>query len=435
MRGLLGLILLVPLLSPAQDGGQQSDVPGDDPWAEEWDDWSEESDATPWTGFLEGALGYRIEDDPLVADSATLEEFRWRVEHSWQPGGLVLALKADLGYDGIENDVIADFRDLTASLSAGDGTDVKAGRQVQTWGVGDLLFLNDLFPKDYVSFFAGREDEYLKAPGDSLRITHYASLLNADFVWTPRFEPDVYLTGERFSFFSPLAGGNVAPDPPLDAVEPDDDFANGEFALRLFRSVGGTEFAAYFYRGFFKQPTALTDDLQATFTAMSAYGASVRRPLGPGLFSGEFAWYDSRSDGSGSDPDTPNSQLRYLAAYEWEARPNFTVGLQYYVEQTLDYDRLLENSPFPGFEPDEYRQVVTNRLTWRLARDRYTLSLFTFWSPSDADYYLRPVFTWRRDDHWQFIAGANLFGGDEPHTFFNQLRDASNLYLRLRYNY
>jgi hypothetical protein len=245
----------------------------------------------------------------------------------------------------------------------------------------------------------------------------------------------VYLTGERFSFFSPLAGGNVAPDPPLDAEEPDDDFGNGEFSLRLFRSVGGTELAAYFYRGFFKQPTALTDDLQATFAAMSAYGTSIRRPLGPGLVAGEFAWYDSRDDGSGSDPYTPNSQLRYLAAYEWEARPNFTVGLQYYVEQTLDYDRLLENSLFPGFEPDEYRQVITNRLTWRLARDRYTLSLFTFWSPSDADYYLRPAFTWRRDDHWQFVGGANLFGGEEPHTFFNQLQDASNLYLRLRYNY
>ena len=62
---------------------------------------------------------------------------------------------------------IADVRDLTLSFSAGASTDVSIGRQVITWGTGDLVFLNDLFPKDFVSFFAGRDDDYLKAPGDA----------------------------------------------------------------------------------------------------------------------------------------------------------------------------------------------------------------------------------------------------------------------------
>lgn len=424
------LLLLLPVFAFAQDS-----APAEDPWADEWDDWTEEDDAVAWTGFFEAAAGVRLQDDVLVDDSETLAELRWRVERSWEPAGVTLDLKADLGYDAVESNLVADFRDLTAAFSVGSSTDIKLGRQVQTWGVGDLVFLNDLFPKDYVSFFAGRDDEYLKAPGDSVRVTYYGSLLNADFVWTPRFEPDVYLTGERFSFFSPLAGGNVAPNPPLDAKEPAHGFDNGEFALRLFRSVRGTEVAAYFYHGFFKQPTALTDDLRATFAPLGAYGASIRRPIGAGLFSGELAWYDSRDDRDGTDPLIPNSQLRYLAAYEWEARPNFTIGLQYYVEQTLNHDELLENSSFPEFEPEESRQVITNRLTWRLARERYTASLFTFYSPSDKDFYIRPVFTWRRDDHWQFVGGANLFGGSEPQTFFNQLQDASNVYLRLRYNY
>jgi hypothetical protein len=29
-------------------------------------------------------------------------------------------------------------------------------------------------------------------------------------------------------------------------------------------------------------------------------------------------------------------------------------------------------------------------------------------------------------------AGANIFGGQDPHTFFNQLQDASNAYVRAR---
>lgn len=441
MRYRLLPLLLMPALLYGQSGldedateaGNQ-DAP--DPFAEAaWDDWAEDPAAARFSGFLEAAAGFRLQDDPLVDESATLEEVRGRIESDWQAGDVSIAAKVDLGYDAVERDAIGDFRELTAAFGVGDRTDVKLGRQVQTWGVGDLVFLNDLFPKDYVSFFAGRDDEYLKAPGDSVRISHYSAAVNADFVWTPRFEPDVYLTGERFSFFSPLAGGNVAPEPPLDAVEPAHDADNGEFALRLFRSLAGTEYALYVYRGFFKQPTALTANLEPTFAPMSAYGASLRRPLGRGLLSAEFSWYDSRDDGDGSDPLIPNSQLRVLAGYEWEARPNFTVGLQYYLEQTQDYDELLAASPFPSYEPEEYRHLLTNRLSYRWARDAFALSLFTFWSPSDEDVYLRPSFTWRRDDHWQLVAGANLFGGTEPQTFFNQLRDASNAYLRLRYNY
>ena len=145
--------------------------------------------------------------------------------------------------------------------------------------------------------------------------------------------------------------------------------------------------------------------------------------------------YDSRDDRDGENPLLPNDQLRYLLGYEWEAKPNFTVGLQYYIEWTLDHDALMANSPYPQYEPDEFRHLLTNRLTYRAGRDKYTWSLFTFFSPSDSDFYLRPVFTYRHSDTWSLTAGANLFGGSDEHTFFNQLQDASNAYLRFKYSY
>ena len=249
------------------------------------------------------------------------------------------------------------------------------------------------------------------------------------------FEPDVYLTGERFSFFSALVGQNVAPRPPLSAIEPKKTFENGEFALRLFRTVEGREYAAYGYYGFFKQPIALTADLLPTFAPLTAIGASVRQPAGPGLLNAEVSFYGSRDDRDGTNPLIPNSQFRFLMGYEWEAVTNFTVGLQYYLEWTTDHDALIANSPTPEFEPDEYRHMITNRLTYRAGRDKYTYSLFTFWSPSDKDVYLRPQFTYRYSDQWTLTAGGSIFAGDKPQTFFSQLEDASNLYVRLRYNY
>ena len=94
----------------------------------------------------------------------------------------------------------------------------------------------------------------------------------------------------------------------------------------MFRTVDSREFAAYLYHGFFKQPNALTPDLEATFAPLTSIGASLRQPMGPGLFNVEMSYYDSRDDRDGSDPLTPNDQFRFLAGYEWEAKPNFTVG-------------------------------------------------------------------------------------------------------------
>ena len=417
------LLLLFPVLSVAQD----------DIWDDE--DWADEAEGTIWAGFLEAGFGTRLDSDPLPDDRNTLAELRLRVESEWQPGAATISLKADAAYDGIEDQFDADVRDLTAAFAVGNSVDVRVGRQVQTWGTGDLVFLNDLFPKDFVSFFAGRDDDYLKAPGNAVRLTLFSKAANVDFAWTPVFEPDVYLNGDRFSFFSPTAGSNVAPRPPLKAREPDETLDNGEFALRLFRTVAGKEYALYAYHGYFKQPTAQTPALEPTFAPMTSFGASLRMPLGPGLVHVETSYYVSRNDRAGTDPLVPNDQLRFVAGYEWEPKPNFNVGFQYYLESTRDYSALIDNSPFPEFEPERNRQVLTNRLTYRAGRDKHTISLFTFYSPSDRDFYLRPSYTYRHSDQWSMTAGGNLFGGSNAHTFFGQLRDASNAYVRIRYHY
>lgn len=422
MRAFLLLICLVTA----------SAFPQEDIWDNEA--WEEDAEATIWTGFVEGGLGRRVQDDAALDRAETLEELRWRVETERAISRLSLGLKADVGYDGVEGDAFFDLRDLVVSFPLGDTLELKVGHQVQTWGTGDLLFVNDLFPKDFVSFFAGRDDEYLKAPGNAIRLTHYNPLVNADFVWTPIFEPDDYITGERFSFFSPQAGTNVAPEPPLSADKPGETFSNGEFAVRLFRTVAGRELALYGYRGFFKQPSAFTPDGSPAFAPLGVYGGSLRQPAGPGLLNAEIAWYDSRDDSDGTDPLIPNGQLRLLVGYEWEAAADFTVGLQYYVEAILHYDELTANGR-SSFLPDEYRHVLTNRLTWRTARERYTWSLFAFLSPTDRDIYLRPQMTLRYSDTWSVVAGGNFFAGADRHTFFGQFEEASNVYLRLRFNY
>jgi len=433
VRFLILLLLISPVAFAQDDAWDES---GDDSWDDNGDGWGDDEKAgLQWTGFIDGALGSRWDTDPQTGSKGTLREVRVRVETDWANDVLAIGFKGDAFYDDIIEEFDIEIRDLTLAFSPGKNLDVKLGRQVLTWGTGDLLFLNDLFPKDWVSFFAGRDIEYLKAPSNSARFNLYTSAVNVDFVWTPIFEPDNYLDGERFSFFSPLAGGKVAPDPPFSADEPKKDFKNGEFALRLFRTIKGTEYALYGYRGFFKQPLGLNDQLVPDFPPMTSLGASLRRSQWTGLFNTEVSYYFSRDDRSGTDPLVPNDQFRLLLGFEREAVSNFNVGVQYFLEWTQDHDELIDNSSMPEFEPDEYRHLFTTRLTYRAMMDKLIWSLFVFYSPSDKDYYLRPKLTYRRSDQWTFDAGLSLFGGDEEHTFFGQLDDNSNAYVRVRYNY
>ncbi len=427
--GLFILLLISPFVLAQDDAGD--DDGGD--WGDEWNE--TEKTGLQWTGFVEGGLGSRWDENPQVGRKGTLREIRARVETDWANDLLSVGFKGDALYDDIISEFDVEIRDLTLAFSAGKNLDIKLGRQVLTWGTGDLLFLNDLFPKDWASFFAGRDTEYLKAPSNSARFTLYTHRLNIDFAWTPVFDPDHFLTGERFSFFSPLAGRKVAPDPPLSADKPDRNFKNGEFALRLFKTFKETEYALYGYQGFFKQPFGINAQLMPFFPSMTSLGASLRRSQWSGLFNAEMSYYFSGDDRSGTDPLIPNDQFRLLLGFEREAVTNFNVGVQYYLEWTLDHDKLIENSLTPEFEPDEYRHLFTTRLTYRAMMDKLTWSLFIFYSPSDRDFYLRPKLTWRYSDQWTMVAGLSLLDGADTPTFFGQLDDNSNAYMRVRYNF
>ncbi len=405
---------------------------------DDWDDdtWSAAAETKlQWSGFVEAAAGSRWREDKAVGRHGTLADVRARLETSWQADKYLLSLKADGVLDGISQEVDGEFRELAIAGSPFKGVDVKAGRQVLTWGTGDLLFLNDFFPKDWVSFFAGREDEYLKAASTSIRVTHYSSLVNTDFVWTPGFTSDNFITGQRFSFYSPIAAALVSPEPPLGAKRPARNFRNGEFSMRLFRTWRSGEYAFYAHRGFFKAPSDFSNPSQPRFAPLTSVGASLRRPAWAGIWNLEIAYYASRNDRRGDNADLPNDQVRLLSGFEREWLSKFTVGLQYYLEWTQDYKRLIAGSARPELEVDEYRHLFTTRFTYRSHQDKLIWSLFAFVSPSDHDFYLRPVLNFRYDDNWRFSAGLNLFGGRNIHSFFGQFDDASNAYLRVRYNF
>lgn len=433
--------------SPAEDQGPSlpSGLMSDKP-AQEKKPAADKSSIWPnITGFMEARYGIRLRRDPYEKDTS-IGEARLQVELEKALKKVLFRGTADFYYDTLANEHsiemekgkgFIDLREANFSFSAFGNTDIKVGRQILTWGTGDLLFINDLFPKDWQSFLSGRDTEYLKAPSDAVKVSIYSGAVNVDIVYTPKFDSDRFITGERLSYFNGYR--DAGSDSIVQAERPDNWLKNDEWAVRFFKNINGNEFALYGYRGYWKSPAgADTVTFRNIFPGLYVYGLSIRGQAGKGIGNIEAGYYDSADDSSGDNPFINNGQFRFLAGYEQDLpalASDLTVGFQYYLEHMLDYDEYLRSLPAGSVTADENRHVITARITKLYLNQNLRCSLFTFYSPSDQDMYARPNMNYKISDNLQAELGINLFMGQYSNTFFGQFHNNTNSYMALRYYY
>jgi hypothetical protein len=314
--------------------------------------------------------------------------------------------------------------------------DARIGRQVITWGVGDLLFINDVFPKDFEAFFSGRPMEYLKKGIDGAKVGLYPGFVNFEFIVITSFEPNNYPDPSRFWMFDPMAGITNR-----ETQDPYKDFHKSETALRVYRDVAGFDTSLYYYQGFSRQPSMMPDNpltptkLTLFYPELSVYGASVQGRALSGVLSFETGYYDSRQDRHGTDPMIPNSQTRYLIGYQRQLWEDFTLGLQYYGEYMQDYSAYVQNLPF-GFPQDKrLQQLASVRLTQFMIHQTLRLSFFAFYGLSDRDYLLNPEVKYNLTDAVWIALGGNVFGGEKTYTRFGQIAKNDNVYTQIRYEF
>jgi hypothetical protein len=308
--------------------------------------------------------------------------------------------------------------------------DVRLGRQLLGWGVGDLAFINDVFPKDYAAFFVGRPIEYLKVPSDALRATLGLGSVSADVVAIPFFAPDELPGPDRFSYgFGPISG--IAPRRrELPALS----FANTELAARLTGSVWRSDLALYAYRGFFHAPSPGSDGT-LFFPPLSVYGASLQRNLLGGVVSAEAGYLDSRQDRAGSNPLLPNSSARWLAGFQRELLSDLTFGLQYLGDLMMSHGQYLGALAAGLVGAARYRQTVTFRATVLRKNQTLRFSFLAFYGVTERDFLIVPEGQYQIHDRLTVVLGLNLFGGARSDTTFGTFRDDTNLYAWSRFTF
>ena len=385
-------------------------------------------------GFVEGAAGVRTAESDIHTDQDwILRETRAQIRLDAYGDQGEAFVRLDVVQDQLLNDdTEVELREGWLRFTfPGDRVEVKAGRQALTWGTGDLVFINDRFSKDWESFFAGREDAYLKTPTDALRLGVFGLPMSIDLVLIPEHQEDrLPRPLERFSIPTPAL-------PPIQ--ERPTALENTVGALRLTRYVGNFDVALYGYRGFFNQPLGLDrvneidpDFLVPYYPELSVYGASARGSLLGGVTWVEGGWYDSREDRDGDDPLVPNSSLQWMLGHERQVAEETNVTAQWFAEWMQDHEAAEEANP--GGVGDELRHLVTLRIEKWLRYHTVRVSLMGFVSPTDEDALIRPLVAWKPSDELELALGANVFEGDDP-TPFGAFDADDNVYVRLRYGF
>ncbi|MBI2094603.1 MAG: hypothetical protein HYT89_00335 [Candidatus Omnitrophica bacterium] len=399
-------------------------------------------------GFAEAVYGPKLDQDGLTRkNDFNFMEQRLQLKTSCRPDqpetlarwNTEFFYKGDLLVDEREKTARYNIREANGVFSPFSWIDVKLGRQILTWGTGDLLFINDVFPKDFESFFVGRDDEYLKVPSDASKFSLYHPPVSVDLVLIPFFTPDTPLDGDRLSFYDVFLGrlagkesGRLLTEPPL---QPD----STEVAARVTRNFSGTEAALYGFKGTFNQARGIKneDNKEFFYPRLAVYGSSLRgpAPFVGGIVSGEIGYLDSLEDRGGTDRLVENSAIKYLAGYERDFPEDLRVGIQYFIEQIMDFDALTVNARGGDVPRDRFRQLMTLRITKLFWLQTLEASLFTFYSPTDDDAHLRPRLGWKINDQWTATVGANWFLGKHDWTEFGQLENNDNVYARVRYHF
>ncbi|MEW5947253.1 MAG: hypothetical protein AB1742_13745 [bacterium] len=341
--------------------------------------------------------------------------------------------KTDFYHDSVTDAFKGDVREAYLDYFSGN-YDLRIGRQIITWGVGDLLFINDVYPKDWVAFLTGAPMQYLKIGSDALKLNLYSGERTLEFVVVPFFEEDRVPGGQRLIYYDPLPGiRNRSTRRPSAKME------NTELALRISQRLGNFDASLFLYRGFHKTPgmEISPDGSSLTFfyPRLNVYGFSAQGPWQRGILSVEGGCLLSVEDRDGRNPGTQNSQIRFLLGYQEELKKDFTAGFQYYVEAMLDYGSYGAVLPAGFPAQDKLRHLVTLRLTRLINYQTTKLSTMSFYSPSDNDYYFNPEISHKFNDDLTATAGLNVLGGSKPHTFFGQFDKNDNIYLNIRRNW
>ena len=285
-----------------------------------------------------------------------------------------------------------------------DHWDVRAGRQIITWGVADALRLTDIIsPMDYTEFLAQDYDD-IRIPVGALRLRYSREKWCFEAVAIP-----------VSSFFElPTDDKNpwsVGPLPIGD--EPNHRLSNMEYGGRLSFFLSGIDFSFSALHTWNKMPVFC--DGIGQYSRMTMLGADVSVPVGKFVVRGEVAEYLDEAQTFGRAAST-----NALLGIDWYAGNDWSISAQYSHKYIASGDN--RNSG-----------LATFRISKELLHNTLALQSFAYVDVTNGGVYNRLSADYAINDQLHATIGYDYFHADRG--MFTIYKKNSELFFKLKYSF
>ena len=302
--------------------------------------------------------------------------------------------------------------------------DVRAGRQIITWGVADALRLTDIIsPMDYTEFLAQDYDD-IRIPVGGLRLRYSREKWSAEVVAIP-----------VSSFFElPTDDKNpwsVGPLPIGD--EPSHRLYNMEYGGRLSFFLSGIDFSLSALHTWNKQPVFCNG--VGEYRRMTMLGADCSIPLGQFVVRGEFAEYFNELQPN-EKPSTliakPHFDLQVKELSTRAAATNALLGVDWYAGNDWSLSAQYAHKYVAS---GEHRNtgLATLRISKDLLHNTLALQSFAYVDVTNGGVYNRLSADYALNDQLHATLGYDFFHADRgTFTIYDK---NSEVFVKLKYSF
>jgi hypothetical protein len=283
--------------------------------------------------------------------------------------------------------------------------DVRAGRQIITWGVADALRLTDIIsPMDYTEFLAQDYDD-IRIPVGGLRVRFSREKWSMEAVAIPVSSFfDLPTDAENPWSVGPIAIG----------AEPSHNAYNMEYGGRLAFFLSGIDFSFSALHTWNKQPVLCNG--VGEYRRMTMLGADVSVPMGKFVVRGEVAEYLDELQTGGTRAASTNA----LLGIDWYAGNDWTLSAQY-------------SHKYVALGEHRNTALSTLRISKELLHNTLALQTFAYIDVTNGGVFNRLSADYALNDQIHAVIGYDYFHADGG--MFAIYNKNSELFFKLKYSF
>lgn len=379
-------------------------------------------------GFIDTYHALRIEspNDWMASRS------RVRGELTVEKGNAGMFVSANAVYNSLLKDQSGFFLREAYLYYGKSSLDIRAGRQIITWGVADAIRLTDIIsPMDFTEFLTQDYDD-IRIPVNGIRVRYTRPKWSAEAIMIPVSSFYELSTDSDNPWAVNLPGVAVPYSINLDNM-PEKQFRNMEYGGRIGAYLSGVDFNLYALRTWNKMPvfrkTIAADgslSCDGEYRRMTMLGADLSIPLGKFVVRAEAAEYlgEAQEPVVNADVVTRNS-TNALIGVDWYAGNDWQLGLQ--------YSHKYISGKMSGISSYKNSGMATVRISKDLLHNTLSISNFGYVDVANGGVYNRLYADYALTDQIHAFLGYDFFHADKGQFVMYDCN--SEVWIKLKYSF